>query len=262
MAMTVPEAVAFYEERMEETLEAAAAAKALGDFYHAAEMQEQFLKNGLIAGLNRWRHSLGDPRVPFDRAVAGSQQFMAELAKLDPSQTPWKHHRFELADYLRVLIGKPVETQRLRECLGNPLPGRKEMARMLLEERLLDMAVLLRLLTGECWTMWDQLLQQHAEKKRLKLLVATYQSYWDLLTALEARDTARATQLAEQLAGLYLQRENNGYYSGGVEYEGGGPDNPHAVDFRLAAILKSYAERSVSLMLPEGFIHSWRRHNA
>lgn len=71
--------------------------------------------------------------------------------------------------------------------------------------------------------------------KRTVLVSETYSTYF-ALAALSGDEVAVATTLTQRGLELFARRRRDGYYSGGVPYEGGGPDNSVVVDFRLAAI--------------------------
>jgi hypothetical protein len=70
------------------------------------------------------------------------------------------------------------------------------------------------------------------------LVAETFGAYWDLLDSVEAIDPAGAGDWTARAAILYSKRGKDSYYAGGIEYEGGGPDNRNMVDFRLARYSK------------------------
>jgi hypothetical protein len=72
-------------------------------------------------------------------------------------------------------------------------------------------------------------------RKRTALLGETYVNYF-ALAALSKGDAAKATQLTQLALELFARRKRDAFYSGGVAFEGGGPDNDFVVDFHLAAI--------------------------
>jgi hypothetical protein len=255
MAMTPNEAAAFYEEQAEESARFAQAARENRDFHLLVLNQKQFIAEALTSGLVRWRRRVGDPRPVFRRAVTGSATFLAEGTEVDPSQMPWKHVWFELTDYLRTLLGEPVDGPFLAQCLGDRLPDKQEFDDLGLGDRFAGLAVVLRLATGRAWPLWHELLDRRAQNKRAALFVQTYAGYWDLLDAIEAGDAREASERALQLGSLYAKRKRDPYYSGGIQFEGGGPDNDDVLDFRLAAILKSASARGLSL--PPQFVHQW-----
>ncbi len=145
------------------------------------DLQNEVVKDLLTSGMIQWRAKLAHPPKSFRQAAADSEEYLSTLAMLGPTREGWKHFHFELVDYVRVLLGDEVDTDHLRNCLGTILPNEHELKNLFLADRFLDMAVLLRMLTGETWLLWDTVLARHATKKRRRLLVATYSGYWNLI---------------------------------------------------------------------------------
>jgi hypothetical protein len=258
MAMTPEQMAAFYQEQAEASPEFLAAARHNRDFHLLVLNQGVFVKGALISGMIRWRHRLGDPRPVFRLAVEGSAGFLTDASEVDASQTPWKHFSFELVDYVRVLLGEPVNGEFVAGCLGERLPDKHEFDDLHLGDRFLDMAVLLKLATGLRWRLWGDLLQRRAANRRAALVAETYRAYWDLLDSVEAGDAAQAAERAAWSATLYAKRKKDPYYAGGIEYEGGGPYNESVVDFRLAAIIRAArALAGLDVSLPPQFVHRW-----
>ena len=70
---------------------------------------------------------------------------------------------------------------------------------------------------------------------RTSLLGETFTTYFDLI-AIERSDDLPASELTRRALALFARRRRDEYYSGGVAYEGGGPDNDAVIDYRLATI--------------------------
>lgn len=99
-----------------------------------------------------------------------------------------------------------------------------------------------------CWDQakWDAAMQVFQQNKRTSLVCETYAMYERLLKtpANEAEPLVREAEI------LFRKRAKNGYLSG-AQTEGGGSDNAHTVDYRLAAILKKIGYSGET-------IHLWR----
>ena len=174
MAMTPEQSAAFYQEQAESYPASIAAAKERRDFCLLTQNQGLFVKCALTSGIMRWRHGLGGPRPMFGLAVEGSTGFLADAAAVDPSKAAWKHFPFELVDYLRLLLGEPIDGGFVAGCLGDSLPEKHEFENLHLADRFLDMAVLLKLVTGRRWPRWGELLGLRAAKRRTALVAETF----------------------------------------------------------------------------------------
>jgi hypothetical protein len=124
MAMTPEQSAAFYQERAESYPASITAVRERRDFYLLAQNQGQFIKCALTSGMIRWRHGPGDPRPVFRLAVDGSARFLADAAGVDPSKAAWKYFPFELVDYVRLLLGEPVDGEFVAGVPGRQ-PARK-----------------------------------------------------------------------------------------------------------------------------------------
>jgi hypothetical protein len=71
--------------------------------------------------------------------------------------------------------------------------------------------------------------------KRTKLVGETYATYFEL-AALDRNSLSEAVRLTRHALELFRSREQDPYYSGGVQYEGGDTYNVVVIDFHLAAI--------------------------
>jgi hypothetical protein len=94
---------------------------------------------------------------------------------------------------------------------------------------------------------WDAAMAVLRRSKRAALACDTYALYQRLLQA----NANEVDSLVRQAEVLFRKRARNGFYGGGPQTQGGGPDNDFTVDYRLAAILKKLGYTGET-------IHLWR----
>jgi len=255
--MTIPEMVRFFDEQAQENSRWVASHAQAGNLPMVEVNQTFYLSNMLTSALVQWRARLGSPSETMAQLVEGTSGFLAVLERLSPNNPAWKRFCFEVVDYAKILLGASVDADALRSCLPESMPSDRELGSHSLGERLPDMAVILRLVTGEKWPLWDALIEKRSSRKMLRLWSENYRAYWDLIGKAEVKDVAAVGETALRISEMFDRRERNPYYANGLPYEGGGPHNDIVVDFRLAAILRHCGHRGIEPPLPEGFAHRW-----
>ena len=233
MAMSVSEKIDFYGKMARSQIAGLDIAKSTGDYYLAIDNCGGFFRNFLMQGLISWR--LGeDPRSFLADSLSNYLEGLETLKiisgnkKIDIVDLP-----FSEASFVASLLGK--------EWYVSELVG-------ISADVLLD-GVLSNFLQDGQWDEkgWEKGCKELSKMKKTELAVSTYDCYKQILLGDESSLDA-AVQEAE---GLYEKRSKNGFYSGGHETAGGGPDNKFVVDFILAALLKFRGIENDS-------IHSWR----
>ena len=227
--MTPAQMIDFYEEQAASTAtwaeihrRAEKWAPALHNYDHAAQSR-------LFRALLGWRTGLLDPVPDLRQSVEVSE---ATVAFLDTTDVGPLRPMFDPVPgaYCAILLGQRdspvvVETRRLAV---RPTP------RGLTVDRALE-GWLIGALLGRDPGAGPEVASGLASQKRMALVGATYSTYF-ALAALSEGDGSAATDLTRHALELFRRRRSNGYYSGGVQYEGGGPDNDLVVDYHLAAI--------------------------
>jgi hypothetical protein len=186
-------------------------------------------QNSFAVALIDWRHSLADPRPDLRTAYEvcrGASQAIPGITYPEPL---FSRFRFYDRVFLAVLLGEEVSAD-VRDLL--------EQCLLLADiHNALDYALALALATNEPRRLGAVISQQDFPK-RLKLYQQTYEDYERLMNG-----DAAALASAES---NYSDRARDKYYSEGFLIDGGGPHNPSAVDYRLAAILKACGVRTES----------------
>jgi len=213
--MTPQQMFEFFGQQALRTQRGVEAATAAGNAALLALNYRQRFKAHVMQGLLAWRCGLGSPVAPFQEAVGAWRAGAMALAGGDLAELP-----LERASFIAFLIGEPP-----------PPPA------TLTADRLLDAA-----LAGELHGRvndedWQRGLTELQKIKGSDLAAETYQTYGQLLRA--APETRES--LIAQATALFNKRGKNGFFSGGDQTEGGGPDNEFVTDYRLAAILKKLA---------------------
>ena len=230
MAMNAEQMVAFFGRRTISVRGGLEIALAKDDYQLAAFNCRQLVKCHLMQALITWR--LGrDPSTFVRDAVHACDHGWAVMSRIGGDQARQSDAPFEIASLLAFLVNE-----------NRPAPCTDGLHC----ERLLD-AVLSGSLSGtwdaDCWANGVTQLRAVGSP----LAIATYLCYERLVSC---RPDEVAT-LVNEGTQLFTQRRKDEYYSGGVQTEGGGPDNAFTVDYRLASLAKAKGHAS------DG-IHTWR----
>ena len=221
MAMSPAEMSAFHAEQAQESMEALDSPNVRNEPTLLEFNTGDAAQNYLMSALIDWRHQFADPRPKLQLALETGLTALETLPSLD-SPTPLPA-RFRFYDI--VFVGQLIDAKIPAAC--QPLI-KKCCAAEEVEPRL-DYALAAAVLGAP--EELKQVIAGGKFSKRQKLLKQTYQTYAQLLAG-----DATAMEAAES---NFLARAKDQYYSGGPEIEGGGPDNVHVIDYRLASIIKS-----------------------
>lgn len=187
--------------------------------------EESFLMSALID----WRHQLADPRTKLLRAYDVCITAIETLTALTYSTPLCERFRF----YDLAILGKLLDLEIPANCvsvLRACLPTTTIDAR-------LDYALAVTICGPE--NVLGRTIDEGTYSNRQLLLKETYSAYRELLAGDE-----RAIHRAEH---NFARRRSDGYFAGGPQIEGGGLDNLHVIDYRLAAILKSVPFKTDSI---------------
>lgn len=221
MAMTAEQMIEFFGKQASSSMDAVAAAP---NAYMVTFNIGQCFENYLMQGLIGWRTGLACPVEPVRAAVLAVRDYADGLQ--DANDLP-----LERAAIVSFLIDEPL-TMATLVGLGS--------------DRLLDAVIAVALRNNFDQEAWDTGMAQLRKTKGSSLAVETYSVYRSLLTGSEMPG-----DLISKGEQLFQQRSKNSYYSGGLQSNGGGPDNLYTVDYRLAAILKKVGFTGESM-------HLWR----
>src|ERR1051325_5228970 len=232
MAMTRLELVDFFAQRGKQTADAMEAALRRRELDLVAINVYEAFKSRIMEGLIRWRCDMGSPLECLKGAVEIARKGAALLIGDIGIETVSREMPLETASIIAFLTDQPII----------------EFDNSMFEhERLLDSVLGIGLHNGWENTKWALGLETLGKRKRAKLAVETYSVYDELIHA----STKEAPALVDQASQLFARRKKDGYYAGGIQTEGGGPDNDFTVDYRLAAIMKKIGFRGDS-------IHAWK----
>jgi hypothetical protein len=237
--MTPVEMVQFFTGRATSSAKALLAAQASGNFDLALLNARQLFKARLMCALLRWR--LGDdPRSDAEEAISNLAAGRSVLRQLSPDTAVDPMIPLEKALIIATLLDKPIDVP----------PGASASSDSEAYERKLDwlLAYAVRGQIPEGAALGSAMAELSG-RKRCRLAAETYQAYFAILRG--KSDGATLDPLVAGAEALYKQRARDSFYSGGEQTDGGGPDNPHVVDYRLAAVLKKVGYRGES-------IHRWR----
>jgi len=181
----------------------------------------QAAQNYLMSALLDWRHQFADPRPKLRLAFDACASALETLPKLD-SPTPLPS-RFRFCDV--VFLAKLIDIDVPITCV--PL---LQTCRASTEiDSLLDCALAETIVGTD--NVLGPMIAKGSFTKRQNLLKETYATYLELLLG-----NADSIQRAET---NFKERRTDSYYSGGLQIDGGGLDNSHVVDYRLACIIKT-----------------------
>lgn len=233
MPMTSEQMIAFFSEQAAVFRKAAQAARDSSNYQLAALNIHQTFKDYLMAGLIQWRTGSESPAAFIGDAVHAVTDGLWVLSSFgNPfagSEIP-----VEQASICAFLIGLegPV-------CSGMVLNS----------DRRLDSIIADALLDKWEQPAWDSAMAELRAIKGSRLAVETYAAYHNLLFS-RPKDASREDWV-RSCEVLFKRRAKDGFYGGGDQTYGGGPDNNFIVDYRLAAILKKIGYDGESL-------HLWR----
>lgn len=229
------ETIEFFGKQVERSEKGILTAKLAGNYQLLAFNGRQVFKSRLMQGLILWRHG-NNPRPPIESAVNTTQDVMGDLLALNPLANIEMDLPLSAAAILGFLIDRPFG---LEQSISN-----------LLEPNLCLDSLLASHLNGNLFTAEiKEELNKLNLQKGCGLAARTYQTYFEIID--QAKERNSITDLIGQAENLFLLRAKDGFYSGGEQTEGGGPDNKIVVDYRLAAVLKQVNHIEES-------IHRWR----
>lgn len=250
MAMTAAQMVDFFREQAEMSWAGVEGARQSGDYDLAAFNTSGAYDAELMAGLIQWRLN-EDPRQVLARACGVVRNGLASLEGLKPGASHWLFVDFSTVSFIELLLGQAVP--------HSPEPDLSEWGVHGLDYvgQFLDRALAGAIRNREEPPRWGELLASLASRRRLGLLQETHSTYREVITSRASGDVDGALRAASRAVSLFRKRESDSYYAGGREIDGGGPDNPNVVDFRLAAILKHRLPEAASFFSVEDRVHLW-----
>jgi hypothetical protein len=229
MAMTPQEMIEFFGQQAALWSNGLRLAVERKDYHQATLCVGQVFKGFLMQGLIAWRIGQGSPVEALKSAVRAAHDGAQALDTL-PAANPGRDvplHTASFVAYLVDMASPPVVTSELTA------------------DSLLD-AVLANGLR-DTWdaAAWNRGIEQLKKNKRAALAVETYAAYERLLHG------AAGAAHADFAAQLFQKRARDGFYKGGDQSAGGGPDNAFTIDYRLAAVMKKVGYAGENL-------HQWR----
>ena len=232
MAMTIPEKIEFFQERIQGSRRGMDAARSTGNYQLAALNCRQAFKCRLMKGLLEWRMGT-DPSDSMSKAVEGLADDWLTVSTIGGDEAKITNVPADLACFIAYLINKPCPIEVSSEGYES--------------DRLLDVVLgdwLFDSWNGESWEQGMEQLRQAGSH----LAVQTYELYKAVAHAAET-DLPGLSQEGEK---LFAKRKSDSFFSGGDQTEGGGEDNNVTVDYRLAALLKRAGFDGTSE------VHAWK----
>ena len=244
--MTAEEMEVFFRQQSELFASGAEKARRAGNLHAMASSLETAFQSQLMVGLITWRRNQSAPYDELLKAAELARQAVNELSHRADGVRVWRSIDVGPALFLQAVVERDLGLE--DACC--PLADWPSVE----DERLqhvLDVATMAAV-RGDEPREFSDLLSRIASKKRLSLLAATYENYRLVAAAMRNGDEA-ILELAARGADLFKKRRRDAYYSGGRQTEGGGLDNAHVVDYRLAAMLKRGPW--VDELRERGFVH-------
>lgn len=221
MSMSPEDMAAFFADEAAQCLSVLDARQGHSEPYLIELNLQQAAQNFLMSALIDWRHGLADPRPRLRLAMEQCLRAVRVLPMLHTPTPPSLRFRFFDVVFLGLLLdASPPEgcLALIRECQAT---ARAEVG--------LDYALAAALL-GEASALEIAIPGAEVPKRQL-LMRDTYSAYAELL-----KGNSEQMPLAEA---NFVRRRSDAFYSGGLQIDGGGPDNGHVIDYRLAAIIKA-----------------------
>ncbi|MCS7468285.1 hypothetical protein NZK35_16660 [Stieleria sp. ICT_E10.1] len=220
MAMTPNEMSAFFAERASKSVSAIDSLKVQNVPLLLDLNFRQAAQNYLMSALVDWRHRLANPRHKLVNAFDACKTAIELLPGLDSPTPLATRFRFYDTVYLATLIDidPPQSCSRIfQSCRADA--GIDLALDYSLAEQLLGTGAILPTIEGRTFSNEQALLRK------------TFVTYAAILDGNKGKIGTAESNFAE--------RGSDSYYSGGLQIDGGGPDNSSVIDYRLAAILKA-----------------------
>lgn len=224
------------------------------DYFKTSEHLESIQNHWVMIGLLNWRHKMGSPVSSFNGAVQASRQAIDRLRSYHHHVPIWKCFRAAPARYLEYLLKQPPA----RELIDESLDFQQwRTCEPYLIGRVFDSGVLSALSNLQRPPQWEVFLETFAGDRRLALQCQISSAYMEIIENSAREDQGQAMRAADRAASLFSRRRRDPYFSASGE-DGGGPDNDHVVDYRLAAILRKCVPTFSGPVKPELAIHMWQ----
>lgn len=211
------------------------------------------IKDYMMEGLILWRHALGDPREPFSLALEICRNRVRALRSAPGAQV-WAHIDPTPCAFLSWLLEGKSDSELLESACK--LSDWKKLS-MYYASQALDVGLLQTLASRTPPSDWDATIADIRARKRWRLMADTYGNYVRLIIAADTGDTSGVKDAIVAGDAFYRKRARADVYEP-AETEGGGPDNEHVVDYRLAAIIKTTCHGIRGDLFPLGYPHIWR----
>ena len=255
MSMTPKKIIQFYRDQLSQiSIALDNAVKKKNHFLVALNYGEKFKANAMI-GLLEWRHAFDKPLNALNNAAITAEEASDSFENLGLGGEHWKSFNFSLPLFIYTLLNKepPKKVRAMLYDLKDWKTSIKDKA-----DTILETVVIRALFDGELFAQWDEITEELAKKKRLSHLNKTFRSYMSLIDKFNKGDYRKAGEYVLESEKLFDLRANNGYYSGGLPFYGGGPDNKNVVDFVLAAIVQHCRKSNPDFARDIDSVHLWR----
>lgn len=228
--MQPAEAINFFSEQSVRAEKGLVAAESTRNYQLFALSARQLFKTRLMRGLITWRQG-EDASQLMTVAVDTLDRNAAVLADLNAGAAVGADLPLERAAIVAFLIDKPIRF---------PLSVLDGVA-----DKRLDCALVSALDSNQVQIDLD--LEISRLTKVSALAAQSYRLYFDILNRFSSGISV--DDLIVEAEENFQSRATDGFYSGGEQTEGGGPDNKLVVDYRLAAVLKkaNYSGRGIHL---------------
>lgn len=259
MAMTVSEMIAFEREGIESSLKLVSQARIEKRYSLATLNFNLAMQGSLMLAMLQWRHGLGNPHQALTQSLDFAFRAFPELSEIDSTQQHWTSVDFGPPGYVCCILRGSIDSRLLEwHCQFNDLEKLAWKHGGIYLEKFLDAGIFHARMHGAAPEGWSDLLAKVAAKKRLALVNESYVTYMEIVLSARQGDSTSAAAAVLRAAANYNKRARNAYYSGGIGFEGGGPNNEHVVDYRLAALIRMCLPDQGASLTGDAAIHVWR----
>jgi hypothetical protein len=250
MVMTPQQMIELFSQQARMHWAAIAPASQAGNYELLKFNLSSTLDCHLMVALLEWRQN-ANPRESLLRVCEVADSGMALLNQVGPGLEHWKGFDVFPSAFCGALLGKTIAVPSRQVLLA------WQENRVDYLSQCLDACIVELLAKGEPPTAWSGLIAGIENERRLELTRTTYTNYADI--ALKAAGNLHeAIEAVRASTALFKRRKVDGYYAGGRGTDGGGPDNPLVIDYRLAALLHLCLPDFAAELDSEAGIHAWR----
>lgn len=219
MAMTPEEMLAFFREQAESSASNLDLPAVRGNPHLFCLNARRSCENHLMSALIAWRHQLDNPIADLRKSLDKGERFVPDLFALDMPVPV--HERIRIYDiaFCSIFTGVPLSDELATLLASSGSTADPETA--------LDLSLVSAL--AATVDILETAISDFSPTPETQLVHDTYFVYSRILSG--------NTDAVADAVTNFSRRASDGYFSSGLQIDGGGQDNAHTIDYRLAAII-------------------------